>query len=194
LQLCADGGYQLRLGVLRVPLIMVPDTTALCWPFWGQQQKGINILGSNSFYVQLHHRSFSPLYRQADEESIVHEQPQGHPLQSATNCVWPDQANDDMPLKIANEIFHNRPDADGFQARAHTVLFAINLSGVHDTVITTPPMGASNPVSIWSYLHIAGQMSERHDNTKVIGQQWLAASPLSWRRVWCTRYTRLARS
>jgi hypothetical protein len=26
LQLCADGGYQLRLGVLRVPLIMVPDT------------------------------------------------------------------------------------------------------------------------------------------------------------------------
>jgi hypothetical protein len=27
LQLCADGGYQLRLGVLRVPLIMVPDKT-----------------------------------------------------------------------------------------------------------------------------------------------------------------------
>jgi hypothetical protein len=27
LQLCADGGYQLRLGVLEVPLIMVPDTT-----------------------------------------------------------------------------------------------------------------------------------------------------------------------
>jgi hypothetical protein len=26
LQLCADGGYQLRLGVLRVPLIMVPDS------------------------------------------------------------------------------------------------------------------------------------------------------------------------
>jgi hypothetical protein len=25
LQLCADGGYQLRLGVLWVPLIMVPD-------------------------------------------------------------------------------------------------------------------------------------------------------------------------
>jgi hypothetical protein len=25
LQLYADGGYQLRLGVLRVPLIMVPD-------------------------------------------------------------------------------------------------------------------------------------------------------------------------
>jgi hypothetical protein len=25
LQLCADGGYQLRLGVLEVPLIMVPD-------------------------------------------------------------------------------------------------------------------------------------------------------------------------
>jgi hypothetical protein len=25
-QLCADGGYQLRLGVLGVPLIMVPDT------------------------------------------------------------------------------------------------------------------------------------------------------------------------
>jgi hypothetical protein len=24
-QLCADGGYQLRLGVLGVPLIMVPD-------------------------------------------------------------------------------------------------------------------------------------------------------------------------
>jgi hypothetical protein len=26
-QLCADGGYQLRLGVLGVPLIMVPDNT-----------------------------------------------------------------------------------------------------------------------------------------------------------------------
>jgi hypothetical protein len=29
LQLCADGGYQLRLGVLGVPLIMVPDIAAL---------------------------------------------------------------------------------------------------------------------------------------------------------------------
>jgi hypothetical protein len=29
LQLCADGGYQLRLGVLRVPLIMVPDKFGL---------------------------------------------------------------------------------------------------------------------------------------------------------------------
>jgi hypothetical protein len=28
LQLCADEGYQLRLGVLRVPLIMVPDKHA----------------------------------------------------------------------------------------------------------------------------------------------------------------------
>jgi hypothetical protein len=27
LQLCADGGYQLRLGALRVSLIMVPDTS-----------------------------------------------------------------------------------------------------------------------------------------------------------------------
>jgi hypothetical protein len=27
LQLCADGGYQLRLGVLWVPLIMVPDSS-----------------------------------------------------------------------------------------------------------------------------------------------------------------------
>jgi hypothetical protein len=26
LQLCADGGYQLRLGALGVPLIMVPDS------------------------------------------------------------------------------------------------------------------------------------------------------------------------
>jgi hypothetical protein len=32
LQLCADGGYQLRLGVLGVPLIMVPDNTAM-WCF-----------------------------------------------------------------------------------------------------------------------------------------------------------------
>jgi hypothetical protein len=40
LQLCADGGYQLRLGVLGVPLIMVPDsrqparpgTAAPCFP------------------------------------------------------------------------------------------------------------------------------------------------------------------
>jgi hypothetical protein len=29
LQLCADGGYQLRLGVLGVPLIMVPDNGVL---------------------------------------------------------------------------------------------------------------------------------------------------------------------
>jgi hypothetical protein len=29
LQLCADGGYQLRLGVLGVPLIMVPDNSQL---------------------------------------------------------------------------------------------------------------------------------------------------------------------
>jgi hypothetical protein len=29
LQFCADGGYQLRLGVLGVPLIMVPDTLEL---------------------------------------------------------------------------------------------------------------------------------------------------------------------
>jgi hypothetical protein len=28
LHLCADGVYQLRLGVLGVPLIMVPDTRA----------------------------------------------------------------------------------------------------------------------------------------------------------------------
>jgi hypothetical protein len=27
LQLCVDGGYRLRLGVLGVPLIMVPDTS-----------------------------------------------------------------------------------------------------------------------------------------------------------------------
>jgi hypothetical protein len=27
LQLCADGGYQLKLGVLGVPLIMVPDSS-----------------------------------------------------------------------------------------------------------------------------------------------------------------------
>jgi hypothetical protein len=27
LQLCADGGYQLRLGALGVPLITVPDST-----------------------------------------------------------------------------------------------------------------------------------------------------------------------
>jgi hypothetical protein len=27
LQLCVDGGYQLRLGVLGVPLIMVPDSS-----------------------------------------------------------------------------------------------------------------------------------------------------------------------
>jgi hypothetical protein len=35
LQLCADGGYQLRLGVLGVPLIMVPDTTNIFIPNQG---------------------------------------------------------------------------------------------------------------------------------------------------------------
>jgi hypothetical protein len=29
LQLCADGGYQPSLGVLGVPLIMVPDRTVV---------------------------------------------------------------------------------------------------------------------------------------------------------------------
>ena len=37
LQLCADGGYQLRLGVLGVPLIMVPDSSP-------QASKGVLIL------------------------------------------------------------------------------------------------------------------------------------------------------
>jgi hypothetical protein len=37
LQLCADGGYQLRLGVLRVPLIMVPDSTK--WVFRNKQDE-----------------------------------------------------------------------------------------------------------------------------------------------------------
>jgi hypothetical protein len=32
LQLCADGGYQLRLGVLGVPLIMVPDRNKAIYP------------------------------------------------------------------------------------------------------------------------------------------------------------------
>jgi hypothetical protein len=37
LQLCADGGYQLRLGVLGVPLIMVPDNmrTPFVYSGWG---------------------------------------------------------------------------------------------------------------------------------------------------------------
>jgi hypothetical protein len=35
LQLCADVGYQLRLGVLGVPLIMVPDTMlSFNHPLW----------------------------------------------------------------------------------------------------------------------------------------------------------------
>jgi hypothetical protein len=33
LQLCADGGYQLRLGVLGVPLIMVPDNPYEAMPW-----------------------------------------------------------------------------------------------------------------------------------------------------------------
>jgi hypothetical protein len=33
LQLCADGGYQLRLGVLGVPIIMVPDNYYYCSDF-----------------------------------------------------------------------------------------------------------------------------------------------------------------
>jgi hypothetical protein len=39
LQLCADGGYQLRLGVLGVPLIMVPDITLVYWnaTTWSRQ-------------------------------------------------------------------------------------------------------------------------------------------------------------
>jgi hypothetical protein len=36
LQLCADGGYQMRLGVLGVPLIMVPDNS----PMWKVRKRG----------------------------------------------------------------------------------------------------------------------------------------------------------
>jgi hypothetical protein len=41
LQLCADGGYQLRLGVLRVPLIMVPDrdTIGVCFVTEGRVRR-----------------------------------------------------------------------------------------------------------------------------------------------------------
>jgi hypothetical protein len=37
LQLCADGGYQLRLGALGVPLIMIPDSSP-------QASKGVWVL------------------------------------------------------------------------------------------------------------------------------------------------------
>jgi hypothetical protein len=56
LQLCADGGYLLRLGVLRVPLIMVPDSSVwfrslMGWsdfvpPFGG-------FLGADSHYLSI---------------------------------------------------------------------------------------------------------------------------------------------
>jgi hypothetical protein len=42
LQLCADGGYQLRLGVLGVPLIMVPDSSP-------RASKGVLILALEAF-------------------------------------------------------------------------------------------------------------------------------------------------
>jgi hypothetical protein len=49
LQLCADGGYQLRLGVLGVPLIMVPDTRRLA-----RRAKSFALLGDEK---ELYHRS-----------------------------------------------------------------------------------------------------------------------------------------
>ena len=58
LQLCADGGYQLRLGVLGVPLIMVPDSNSL--PFvllvcnspewWMDSGANINVCADASMF------------------------------------------------------------------------------------------------------------------------------------------------
>jgi hypothetical protein len=52
LQLCADGGYQLRLGVLGVPLIMVPDnifTKPLDEQIFTKLRHELNILDSRNF-------------------------------------------------------------------------------------------------------------------------------------------------
>jgi hypothetical protein len=54
LQLCADGGYQLRLGVLGVPLIMVPDTIVLYF-----QTNDNNLLPNYLFDQEAHHPSLT---------------------------------------------------------------------------------------------------------------------------------------
>jgi hypothetical protein len=41
LQLCADGGYQLRLGALGVPLITVPDSTKHIKPLKNHNLKSV---------------------------------------------------------------------------------------------------------------------------------------------------------
>jgi hypothetical protein len=51
LQLCADGGYQLRLGVLGVPLIMVPDNgyMLVATPYGGTNLGSLEALPFSSF-------------------------------------------------------------------------------------------------------------------------------------------------
>jgi hypothetical protein len=47
LQLRADGGYQLRLGVLGVPLIMVPDNSGRLSPSPGRPFLSLPLLYKN---------------------------------------------------------------------------------------------------------------------------------------------------
>jgi hypothetical protein len=65
LQLCADGGYHLRLGVLGVPLIMVPDSSP-------RASKGVLILAWRLCRTFLQgYRPFSVAFRSGGDPEVV---------------------------------------------------------------------------------------------------------------------------
>jgi hypothetical protein len=51
LQLCTDGGYQLRLGVLGVPLIMVPDNCVTTFIIGPSHDIVVYLVFSLSFFL-----------------------------------------------------------------------------------------------------------------------------------------------
>jgi hypothetical protein len=71
LQLCADGGYQLILGGLGVPLIMVPDTHRPSGPLRR------TVRGTKVTLGQEHYKNTSLHYGPSDREAAPSETKRG---------------------------------------------------------------------------------------------------------------------
>jgi hypothetical protein len=80
LQLCADGGYQLRLGVLGVPLIIVPDTTRAKLP------KKKTPSASNEPSISF--KTFDPSYVLTNKSGKVVAKYVGDKHKRSKTCVW----------------------------------------------------------------------------------------------------------
>jgi hypothetical protein len=85
LQLCADGGYQLRLGVLGVPPIMVPDNE--------------ETLGTT---IEVSHRGRRPSLEPRRNPSIS-----GDSGVRSTNRTRPDEALDDTNAAVPSDSAEN---------------------------------------------------------------------------------------